>query len=347
MKVLHSIAQQRGIYYSATATRDELVTAISRLNFDYQSRQNLLSQAAIKGHQEKVTSSSVTTALSSPLLMKTVQALKQDLEKGGDIVSVTQTQDSKIEVNVEYNEMDFSKTRLKQKIEKEAKIELSVEGETVKIRRPSNNKANNAVNNLIQKIGNFQNKKIVEEKVDLSEILNPKLRTEFFIELFRKLTGFILVDVYKIKVNRLAIGDSDTEDEDLIKAESELSGIVTKATIEGQGLLFSPEFDRLNADGFYICGGVWIAEVILGHDRVTFDIGFENPKECTGFHFKIGRIYAGPTTKDGKHRLRPPLAGEIDKYQALIEEESIKAYNKVCNKVKAKPIAKLNKVAEK
>jgi hypothetical protein len=85
-------------------------------------------------------------------------------------VSSSNVGTTKFAVNVEYEEVDFSKTRLRQRQRRKASIEFNVrDGETT-VTYPANEKVRNIVEGLIDRAKAQKKEEIAIEEVDLSWI---------------------------------------------------------------------------------------------------------------------------------------------------------------------------------
>jgi len=87
-KVLLELAKDRGIFYSAKDSRDDLVSAISLLPHDYHDLNTLLEQREHSGRQEKLTSVTLPTALTVEGIR---EVLREYIEESPEDEKVTQT----------------------------------------------------------------------------------------------------------------------------------------------------------------------------------------------------------------------------------------------------------------
>src|SRR5690606_13297245 len=95
-------------------------------------------------------------------------------------------------VNVNYTEIDHSKTRLIQRTKKEAGIEFYIENDKTRVRMPSNEKAKQIVDSLKTKLEAKKKSQIKAIQIDLSEFNSAESRTRFFTSLITKLKDFTL-----------------------------------------------------------------------------------------------------------------------------------------------------------
>lgn len=95
-----------------------------------------------------------------------------------------------------YVEFDYGKTPLRQRQEKEAKIEIIKEKGFIKFRYPANERLRDVVGNLLGLIEDENEEDIQIKEIDLSNFSREK-RTLFFRELMRSLEGYNFEDVIK------------------------------------------------------------------------------------------------------------------------------------------------------
>jgi len=80
--------------------------------------------------------------------------------------------------------------------------------------------------------------------------------------------------------------DSDVDENEVVAQK--MLGHVKKVALDGEGLLYSPEFQHLSDQGFFISSIIWqslfdIADPI----SVEFEATFGNPEECTEFKYNV------------------------------------------------------------
>jgi len=85
-KVLFELAKDRGIFFSAKDTREDLISAISLLPHDYHALNTLLEQREHSGRQEKLTSVTLPEALTAE---KIKEVLKEYTEESPSDEQIT------------------------------------------------------------------------------------------------------------------------------------------------------------------------------------------------------------------------------------------------------------------
>ena len=171
---------------------------------------------------------------------------------------------NKYNVNIEYSEVDFSKTRLLQRRHKEAEIEFIIEGDKTIIRMPANDKAKDIVHNLKRRLDGKKNVDIPADLIELSEFGYLEKRTEFFTSLITKMPNFKFENVTNLSVQSSIKEDDENEfdleyDQENEEAKQKMIVLVKNVALKGQSLLASDEYKQLKDKGFYITSIIWQA----------------------------------------------------------------------------------------
>ena len=136
---LLALARDRGVFYSAGESREKLASNLSLLPFGYNELAALL-QNAQGARAEKVTHVTLGIELSIDQIKSVVSQYTSQAPSDERVVH-HQSGEKNVTVDVQYSEIDYSKTRLVQRREREAEIEFIVEDGQTTIRMPANEKA--------------------------------------------------------------------------------------------------------------------------------------------------------------------------------------------------------------
>ena len=260
-KVLLELAKDRGIFYSAKDSRDDLVSAISLLPHDYHDLNTLLEQREHSGRQEKLTSVTLPTALTVEGIR---EVLREYIEESPEDEKVTQQikDGNQVVANIKYSDVDYGKTRLVQRTPKEASIEFHVSADKTVIRMPANDRVKAIFSKLKDKLDTKAKAEIPTIRIELGEFQSSALRTEFFTSLIRDLTGFSLKNVTSVKVERLPQEPEEDEldlddDQEAEVAKEEALALVKNVALKGETLLASEEYQSLTRKGFFITSIIW------------------------------------------------------------------------------------------
>ena len=314
-ETLLELIRDRGIFLSGEDPRDHVVDYISLLPHDYHDLHLLLAQTESMSRKEKMTSSTIDYAVSVEDLRKVVSEIERERgERCAEVYSPSVASPARFELEVGYTEVDYSKTRLRQKRGREAKIEFELRTNGVTIRRPANAKSSELVDALLTKLRQIKDENLVARKIDLSSLTSAEARTKFFTEMIRQIPEHRLADVTKVDVDRRLPSGSDLPDDDELHDHSDESGkmlvVVRRALLQGAGLLESPEYQSLRDKGFYICNIVWLSQHSspLGH-QIEFTASLGDPEAGTDFSYAVRGLF----------RRKPN--GELNKTKRLVNDQ--------------------------
>ncbi|MCB8823288.1 hypothetical protein [Microvirga rosea] len=328
--VLHSIAIQRGIIYSKKTKRERLASDIALLPHDYLSVKKLIERREHQSRNEKRTYLDIPVALTNEEITEIVRNYKNEVQ-GEEDVTIQRRRAQDVYVNVAYDEVDYSKTRLIQRQRRDAGIEFVIgEGKTT-IRMPATEKARSIVNKICHQASRLKLQDLRSHEISL-EALSADQRTTFFVNLMRSISGYQLQTVVTIKC--ASEDDSIEDDFDDIDLETERSvesDIVIKinsVALSGMNLLQSEEYQTLKRNGFFITAVTWRAlQKGKPNDLLQFDVSFEEPRQGKGFKFGVRiarRLADGSLTTDFKpleaHR-QPPMWTLVENTSSNVLEE--------------------------
>jgi len=332
--LLVELLRARGILVSDEAPRDDMVDYLSSLPHDYNDFTHLLDSVSSSARSEKTASTSLSEKIDKKEIDVAFDSVKSSRDDRNETYSMAVV-DDKVIIDVQYTEIDRSKTRLRQRTHKEAKIEIELVDGKTKIRHPANDRMHDIVDTIISKIEQNKPAPIAKESIDFSGIPSHEIRSDFFKQLISNIDGYKLQGVTKINVNHLESSDNSEADndqkseEDYSAAEQELVGIVENAILKGESLLSSKEFQSLAQNGFYITSIRWTTEKqTTPRNVLEFEAQFYNAKNCTQFRYNV----LGEYTKldQGYTKTRKPLkAHEKTQYLRLIESTAQNVYSSI------------------
>lgn len=286
--LLVEMLRDYGIVLSLEESREDLAKYMSTITHDHFMLQNLMEQTEKNQRSEKVASVVFDAHLTNEDLANSIAELKRMREGTHREIYTPRLENEGAKIPVHYEEMDYGKTRLMQRREKRAEIQVELEENKVVIRSPASEKGGEIVKDFITAIETSKKIQITTRKVELSGITSPKVRTKFFTDLIGNLEDFVVTDVKSINIDReLPDIDLDEEEEEE-KKKTLFSGEVKRALLDGSGVIYSPEFKRFTDSGFYICKIEWVARNTSGvGSQYVFEASLENPAEGTGFKYTV------------------------------------------------------------
>jgi len=311
--VLLGLARERGIFYSAHDSRDMLAANMALLTYDYHDLSNVLQHREQVSRAEKVTSITLNASLTVDDIKEVVSELVVDTPSDETIVGHKRGSQGYV-MDVSYSEVDFGKTRLAQRKPKEAAIEFVVSGDKTLIRLPANSKAKEIVEKVKARLEERKRITIAADMIDVSDIIDPGLRTQFFTTLISTLPQYSLYNVTSVKVGRLpedGNGDNDESEDAETDGESDpeadqaaagMLAVVTDVVMKGTSLLTSAEYRSLRDRGFFITSIVWRARLMVpDYPIVEFEAGFEEPGAGRGFKYNTRGVFPCKAGKYTKH----------------------------------------------
>ena len=321
--VLLELTKDKGIFYSANEDRDDLAEKISLLPHDYYDLNVLLARREQNNRSDKIKSETLNGNLTIEEIKEVAKELQENPEEDEKIKIVQDG--NKHTVKIEYSDLNYAKSRLMQRVKKDADIEFEVSQDNTILRFPANSKGESIAKKLTNRIEEKKKKEIPILKIELIDISGHLAKTEFFTRLITSLPGFRLSNVTNIKVESShAKNNRDGDDEDDAdigdEARDEMLGIVKNAALRGESLLSSRQYQDLKNGGFYIASIVWRSDKTSGkRERVEFFAGFEKPETGEGFKFSVKGYYNFSSLEYTKS-IRSFKDDEKREYIALIEQ---------------------------
>lgn len=318
MPLIIDLARDKGILLSSEDSREDLIKYLSSFVYDYYDLNVLLNHITPSYKKEKSKVTKIDAKIDANHL-KTVS--KEITDDNVTIhVSVDPNNPNKTTLKIEYDEIDLSKTRLRQKVRKESSIEITEENNTSIISKPSNEKIDEIMKMLLEGIEKKSNSKISENKINLYGLRHNQ-KIEYFTSLISSIEECTLSDVVKVTVNN---------EEDNPEVEEEVLNMITNASFKGKGLLLTPEYQKLKDDGYYITSIIWTSiEVKKNGDKIEFEASIITSKECEEVNFAAKGAYRF-IEKDKYTTTRRPLKiEETNKYTKFLEDTAFKIYNKL------------------
>lgn len=302
--VLHELARDRGIFYSPHDTREELVERLSLLPHDFSDVVSLMHRREHSRRGEKTTSVTLDVELSVEEIREAVSEYQTDVGPTEAVTSYKKGTDGYV-INVQYDEIDYSRTKLIQRQRHDAGIEFAREGDKTIVRLPATEKAQRVVAALKDKIESKRKEPIPQDVIELTRITEPDDRTYFFTKLISSLKGYRLRDVTNLRVSSLNREEPeenvDLDDERDLAAEHEMLAFVRNIALNGQNLVASAEYQQLRASGFFITSITWSAEqTSTPQDIIVFHAAFDDGERGTGFKYAVKgahRFQEGQHTK--------------------------------------------------
>lgn len=285
---LIDIAQDRSIFLSQKANREEVADYLSTLPHDYNDLSTLIERTEQAGRLEKTT----YVELPSSVEIDDVKSALLEFEKelpATEKINVPVTGKSSLVANFEYDELDYSRTRLAQRQHKLAQIEVKVESGRTVIRMPANEKARGFVETITAKIGSLKKENLTAKQISLAELTEPSLRNQFFLKLMNGVASHKLQTVTAVKVATFDKAPKDDEFDDVVgEVTPELLAVVNNVALGGENVVMTDEFRQLAARGFFIVAVTWRSiQEEEPRDLIRFSVSFDDPVGGRGIKYAV------------------------------------------------------------
>tara|TARA_R110000850_G_scaffold2760_8_gene12943 strand:- start:2172 stop:3350 length:1179 start_codon:yes stop_codon:yes gene_type:complete len=302
----------RGVVISRNSSREELANMFSRMFHDFSDYDKLASIFSIASRREKNTFSYIEADKIEERVV--IDVLK---EINSHIFDIDQAEarfikDGQIlRLSLEYKDVNFNKSEFRQVVDKDADIEIEKvldeeSGSFVySIRHPLNKTCERVVDRVIERINlsiSDVNDHIIPQELSLTGYEDAEVRSNFFLELIKKIDKTELHDVTYVYVYQPKVESDWMEDEDDETSEDEsdnmvgtkkLEGVhISKAYLNGVGVAYSEELLSLQKKGFYIWKVVWkVKEIGFDSDIYELEAQFSDPERFSKFSYMVRGEY--------------------------------------------------------
>lgn len=294
--VLREIARERGIFFSPHDTRDDLVEAISELPFTLNELREVMGRRESSRRIEKTTSVTLDANISIDELKAVVHEYKVEVGTSEKVVSHSKGTDGLV-MNVEYDDMDYSRTRLIQRQRQDATIEFFQQGGKTIVRLPASEKSKRIVEDLTGRIESRRRAPIAREAIELDADFTANERTTFFMRLISELPGHKLYGVTNLKIAPSlrpedALDEDDLDEDVRAEASEKLLIIVRSMALSGENLIASKEYLSLKERGFYITSITWkTRQATIPYDVPHLHAEFEDGENGRSFKYSVKGAY--------------------------------------------------------
>lgn len=289
----------RGIMPPKMASQEELIERISRLTLGWNDLTALVDLVDLGEKQEKIAFADIN--FSGKLeeardALDKVKELRQQPQKESYKISAI---NGKIVASIDYIETDTSKTPMLQGRPATLKLEIEEHKGNLRITHTSNETSKEVVKEFLEQLKTMRKDdgdEIKASSISLADILDTRLRVEFFKKLAHNIEGFEYERATSVKVARMpllkAIGESGIEDpadeeshEDATEETKEV--VLRNAILQGFNVEKSDHYQKLLEAGFFVSNLTWDSIEIGSKDRVSFTAGFKKNETAEVFEFKV------------------------------------------------------------
>ncbi len=334
---LITLLRDKGILVSNDCSREFLVGYVSQLNFDYLEFKNISNYLTPSSRSEKTTSEIIETEINDDEILQGFDNLKEargSHNENYNIVLLEGANTTRIEIF--YEEVDHSKTRVIQKVTKEGFIDIVKTDKGIKIRHTSNDRVARIKDSFIKQIAENKDDKIEPIRISFSGIADLKYQTIFFTSLLKYIKGLTPETVVKISLSRdditpLDLDIDDAEKEDL---EDNMRQCIRKARFDGESLLETDIYQELKQKGYYLTSMRWISLENLNNPRkFEFEASFVDRGYAIVFEYSLKGVY---NFKKEKYTNLITKIPEDEKKNLIsrFETAANQVYTKIINEIK-------------
>lgn len=320
---LYNFLKFKGIIVSQKADKAELVEYIKQFLIDYHDRSELLNAFTHHQAKEKKTNKKLKTEINDEQLQEVLANVKSIFSDNKECVDINVLDNNNTVVTLKYTDVDYSKTELRQKEEKEIKVTISNDGNELKIHSTANDKAYEFVNTIKKQIEQILPENTIDEiVVTLEAIKEPSKRTKFFQNLIYGMAGYTVHDVKNVYVATLG-QENDDENEQQV----EVAASIRRVILKGCSVINTDEYKSLKTKGFYIAKLIWTSKEKNGvsNDLFEFEAEFGNQEKCTDFKYTCNGYYSFDTDKLEYHSQRHKVPNQTERVLLDLLELSAEA----------------------
>lgn len=246
---------------------------------------------------------------------------------------VNQDANGATRLTVSYTETDLSKALQYSRRKRTVEIEMVKDGNTISFNHDATDKARTIVKELENRIQPAKNAKIQEEVISLKGIHDAALRTQFFTELLKGITGQSFKSTSHVIVDcRLGDsvddnGDDDAANQKANKRAKEIKGIINKMAFTGEQVLMASLYQQAAETGYFITQINWTTES-KSEPGKFFDYvaGFGDPISCDHFSSDVTKRWQRNADDADKSETLSLSAVERRTLNALVQASSENAF---------------------
>ena len=310
VRKLRNFLATKGIFPSKGLSKEAIHDRVSNLLFGWKQLSELVEIVDLGEKWEKNTFSNVDFKGDFQLVSDAFEAVKEGRQlKNKERYKITR-RDSKLEVEVDYLQIDSSRTPMLQGQPAKLYIEIEASDGGLRVTHTSNDTARKVMECFHGELGELhkdesgEHIEIPTSNLTLKEILNPKLRVQFFTSMAKGIDGYEYVAATNVKVARFPKTENDEEPDKSGFDPEEEEQHIKNVILSGIDVEHSRHYDQLLDAGFFVGSLTWECTQLSTSDRISFTAGFRKAEEGIGFEFKVNHriLY-----EDGDYSTREPI----------------------------------------
>lgn len=334
--VLLQIARERGLILSELEPHDDLVRYISQLTHSWHDLKTMVDLLSTSERADRWSQATLPFKKSSSQVNKMLQALQDQQAAARDEVwNISRTKSGMIAVEISYKLPDFSKSAMTQLTSHTCRLEFTCESGQILVRHKKQERAEQLIAVLLGRLNDDADSSREVQKIELSDVQDNRLRSEFFTALAESLPGFRLVEVPSVRGNNGMLSKTPTASDR--KAAAAIQSAIRRVSLLGRSITKTSEYRQFfeassKASRFYLTSMVWVSDdASIDGIRVEFEASFTSQADCSGFVYRVRKVWH---RIDGVLRRTPtaPAPNELQRLNSLLEAHA----REVCHLIKSK-----------
>ncbi|MCJ2038808.1 hypothetical protein MKK55_07540 [Methylobacterium sp. J-059] len=298
---------------------------MASLPHDFHDVAGLIQKGEYVRNSDRTAFIDIDLALTSAEIKSAIEAYQNSVGLSEKVSTPISTA-SRVNMNLEYDEIDYSRTRLIQRQKKHADFVFDTSDAITRVRFPATDKARNVLEEIKNFISAARRADIPIDALTVSDLTSEADRTAFFMNILSNMPGYRVRTITDVRVAKWnedpsELGfDDDNDDQETEAARASMLSVVNSVSMRGQNLTLTEEYKNLLTNGFFLTSITWRADQFADpRDLVQFEISFEDGIQGTNFRYAVRYSPRREGGDHGKTMLTVPELRKIGLLK-LIEE---------------------------
>jgi hypothetical protein len=337
------LARCRGHIFSEKANEAEVRSHLSMFPSDWQTISEIFRSIAKPDPEERKSSLQIHNCAADNDFAKIAEKVQsQRNTKHGEVYTIVKTSEDSCRLDVTYTEVDHSRALVYQRRERTLTVELSKGADAVHFLHSANDRAKSIVEEIKALIAIKPECQLREEKITLSGVRDPVLRTKFFTQLIKGIPGFKYHNAPNLTVDRRLTDpkdavDSQPEAQDGKESEAQstaevMKGFVNKVSFHGEQVIATELYQIAASTGYFITSISWsCVDEKDARFYIDCEAGFTDPATAACFGFDVLRKWKFSEDNRERREAVPLTSAERRSLMELLEkaaQHSLEAVSK-------------------
>lgn len=295
--ILIALARQRGLLLSDLTPRDDVIDYLSRLTHSWHDVKAMIDLSNTADRAEKKQTRTLPFKKTAGHIERLLKQLESKQAEARDEVWKVSTANNgrTAVVTIRYTVPDFTASAMTRLTEHTCRIEFTADQGNIQVRYPKQGRAEQLVGSVLRILNEDEDQEREAEEISLSDVRSNRLRSEFFTKIIEGIPGFKVHEVSSVRGNNGSLTDRPTSLES--RAAAALQSAIKRVTLSGRSITRTNEFRQFFGKpgaepDFHITSTSWICDEQEGKAlRAEFEAGFSGQANCTGFAYRIRKIW--------------------------------------------------------